>query len=112
MYVELRGSHGYFGLLAVDPAHQGEGLGRVLVEAAEAHCRVAGCTVLDIDVVNLRLELPAFYAKFGFQPVGTAPFHGTEKLKRPAHLIVMSKRSGRMEGRRTCGVAATRVVAG
>jgi GNAT superfamily N-acetyltransferase len=91
VYVELRGSHGYFGLLAADPEHQGEGLGRVLVEAAEAHCRRAGCTVLDIDVVNLRLELPAFYAKFGFQPRGTAPFPATEKLKRPAHLVLMSK---------------------
>jgi GNAT superfamily N-acetyltransferase len=91
VYVELRGSHGYFGLLAADPAHQGEGLGRALVEAAEAHFRAAGCTVLDIDVVNLRLELPAFYTKFGFREVGTAPFPGTEKLKRPAHLVVMSK---------------------
>jgi len=91
VYVERRGSHGYFGLLAVDPAHQGEGLGRMLVEAAEAHFRAAGCTVLDIDVVNLRLELPAFYSRFGFEPVGTAPFHGTERPKRPAHLVVMSK---------------------
>jgi len=91
VYVELREGRGYFGLLAADPARQGEGLGRALVEAAEAHCRSAGCTVLDIDVVNLRLELPAFYARFGFQPVGTAPFPGGARLKRPAHLVVMSK---------------------
>lgn len=91
VYVELRGNHGYFGLLAADPAQQGKGLGRILVEVAEAHCRSAGCTVLDIDVVNLRLELPAFYAKFGFTPTGTAPFPGGEKLKLPAHLVVMSK---------------------
>ena len=91
VYVELRGERGYFGLLSVDPARQGEGLARVLVEAAERHCREAGCVALDIDVVNLRVELPAFYAKFGLFPVGTAPFPADEKLSRPAHLIVMSK---------------------
>lgn len=89
--VELRGERGYFGLLSVDPARQGEGLGRALVEAAEAHCRAAGCVALDIDVVNLRTELPAFYAKFGLVPVSTAPFPAEEKLTRPAHLVVMSK---------------------
>jgi len=91
VYVELRGTRGYFGLLSVDPIHQGEGLGRVLVKAAEAHCRAAGCKVLDIDVVNLRTELPPFYAKFGLLPVGTAPFPAPEKLTQPVHLVVMSK---------------------
>jgi GNAT superfamily N-acetyltransferase len=91
VYVELRGTRGYFGLLSVDPAHQGSGLGRVLVEAAERHCRDAGCSALDIDVVNLRTELPAFYEKFGLRPVSTAPFPSPEKLTQPVHLIVMSK---------------------
>jgi GNAT superfamily N-acetyltransferase len=91
VYVELRGDRGYFGLLSVEPTHQGEGLGRALVEAAEAHCRAAGCAALEIDVVNLRTELPAFYAKFGFRPVATAPFPAPEKLTQPVHLIVMSK---------------------
>src|SRR5580658_1908514 len=31
VYVEVRGSRGYFGMLAVDPAHQGKGLGRTMV---------------------------------------------------------------------------------
>jgi len=91
VYVALRGPRGYFGLLSVDPIHQGEGLGRRLVEAAEAHCRAAGCEVLEIDVVNLRTELPTFYAQFGLLPVGTAPFPAPEKLTQPVHLVVMSK---------------------
>jgi GNAT superfamily N-acetyltransferase len=91
VFVELRGSRGYFGLLSVAPDRQGEGLGRVLVEAAEAHCRAAGCDALDMDVVNLRLELPAFYEKLGFRPVATAPFPAPDELTRSAHLIVMSK---------------------
>jgi GNAT superfamily N-acetyltransferase len=91
VYVEVRGGDGYFGMLSVDPARQGQGLGRALVQAAEAHCRAAGCAVLDIDVVNLRDELPAFYAAFGFAPRGTAPFPDPHKLRREAHLVVMSK---------------------
>jgi GNAT superfamily N-acetyltransferase len=94
VYVELRGGRGYFGLLSVDPARQGEGLGRVLVEAAETRCRAAGCAALEIDVVSLRTELPAFYEQFGLRPVGTAPFPAPEKLTQPVHLIVMSKPLG------------------
>jgi GNAT superfamily N-acetyltransferase len=91
LYVEVRGKRGYFGMLSVDPARQGEGLGRVLIEAVEEHCRTAGCADLDIDVVNLREELPAFYQQFGFRAAGTAPFHSTEKLRREAHLVFMTK---------------------
>jgi len=91
VYVELRGDRGYFGLLSVDPDAQGTGLGRVLVEAAVAHCRAAGCVALDIDIVNLRTELPSFYAKFGFTQTGTSPFPAPDKLSQPVHLVVLSK---------------------
>ena len=89
--VEVRGDRAYFGMLSVAPAHQKKDLGRVLIAAVEAHGRAAGCTALDIDVVNLREELPAFYALMGFTETGTAPFTKGHKLKRPVHLILMSK---------------------
>lgn len=91
VYVERRAERGYFGLLSVDPDVQGTGLGRILVEAAEAHCRAAGCGALEIDIVNLRTELPSFYAKFGFTPVGVTPFPTPGKLKQPVHLVQMRK---------------------
>ena len=91
VFVELRGARGFFALLAVDPVHQGQGLARRLVEAVEAHCRAAGCTSVDLDVVNLREELPAFYDRLGFKPIATAPFPDPHKLKRDAHLVLMSK---------------------
>jgi GNAT superfamily N-acetyltransferase len=78
-------------MLSVDPSQQGSGLGRALVEAAEDHCRASGCTVMDIDVVNLREELPAFYARLGYVETGTAPFPDPQKLKMPAHFILYSK---------------------
>lgn len=91
VYVELRGTRGYFGMLAVDPHRQGSGLGRLLVTAAEDHCRAAGCRFLDIDVVNVRSELPAFYAKFGYAPFDTGEFHSAAPLKRPVHVVKLTK---------------------
>jgi GNAT superfamily N-acetyltransferase len=35
VYIEIKADRGYFGLLSVDPARQGHGWGREMVEAAE-----------------------------------------------------------------------------
>lgn len=91
IFLKVTGERGYFGMLSVDPDRQKQGIGRRLVDAAESHCRTAGCRFLDIDVVNLRTELPAFYRHLGFAPYGTEPFHRPELLKQPAHLILMTK---------------------
>jgi len=91
VYTEQRGDRGYFGLLAVDPAQHGKGLGRTLVEAAEERLRRAGCIAMDISVVDLRTELPPFYRRLGYVETGTAPFPDPEKTTRPCHFILMSK---------------------
>jgi len=91
VYTEQRGDRGYFGLLAVDPAQHGKGLGRTLVEAAEERLRRAGCIAMDISVVDLRTELPPFYRRLGYVETGTAPFPDPEKATRPCHFILMSK---------------------
>lgn len=91
VWVDVHENRGHFAVLSVDPEFQGKGLARVLVDAVEAHCRKVGCEWLDIEVVNLRLELPPFYAKLGFRPNGTAVFTDISKLKREAHLNLMTK---------------------
>lgn len=93
--VELRGTTGYFGLLSVDPVEQRRGHARRLIAAVEDHCARHGCDTLDIDVVDLRTELPPFYAALGFVATDTAPFKDVHKLKRPAAMIVMRKALGR-----------------
>jgi GNAT superfamily N-acetyltransferase len=91
VYVELRGDRGYFGMLAVDPDRQGSGLGRSLVSAAEEYCRAASCLHIDIVMVNLRRELPAFYKQLGYVPTGVVPFPDASRLRQDAHLVVMTK---------------------
>jgi GNAT superfamily N-acetyltransferase len=93
IYCELRGDRGYFGMLAVDPGQQGLGLGRVLVEAAESHCRERGCGHMDIAVLSPRPELVPFYNKLGYLETGREPFPWAH-LAKPGvecHSIVMSK---------------------
>lgn len=91
VYVERRETGLYFAMLSVDPARQGQGHARRLIEAVETRAREAGCTALEIEVADLREELPAFYQKLGFVVTGEAPFHSSAKLERPAHLVLMRK---------------------
>ena len=91
VYVELRGERGYFGMLAVDPDRQKLGLGRLLVQAAEEYCRARSCRFIDIVMVNLRQELPAFYTRLGYEESGVAPFPDASRLRTDAHLVIMTK---------------------
>jgi GNAT superfamily N-acetyltransferase len=93
VYVEIKGERGYFGMLSVDPAQQGKGFSRPMVQAAEDHCRKHGCKAMDLTVVNLRTELPPLYRKYGYVETGTQEFRPSRPLKDgcKCHLIVMSK---------------------
>jgi len=91
VYVETRGERGYFGLLAVDPALQRSGLGSRLVAAAEKYCRAADCHFMDLTIVNLRRDLPAFYHRLGYMESGTLPFPADQHPSQPCHLVIMSK---------------------
>jgi len=70
VYLELRGERGYIGLLSVDPSRQNDGLGSRLMIAAEDRARELGCRFADLQIVNLRRELPAFYRKRGYLETG------------------------------------------
>lgn len=89
--IDVHGGAGHFAMLSVDPSHQGRGIARLLVSAVEEHCRRAGCDELQLEVVDLRTELPPFYERFGFQAAETVPFNNPHKLRREAHLVRMRK---------------------
>lgn len=91
IYVELRGERAYFGLLSVDPAQQGGGVGRRVIAAAEEHARAAGCRYMDIRVVNLRTELPPIYERLGYRHTGVEPWPEGAPSKVPCHFLCMTK---------------------
>ncbi|HXC70388.1 MAG TPA: GNAT family N-acetyltransferase [Pyrinomonadaceae bacterium] len=91
VYVELRGERSYLGLLSVDPTCQRGGLGSLLMSEAEKYCRERGSRFMDILIVNLRTDLPAFYQRRGYFENGTAPFPADVVTKIPCHFINMSK---------------------
>lgn len=91
VYVEPRADRAYLGLLSVHPARQRSGLGKRLMDAAEAHARDAGARYMDLRIVDLRQELPEFYQRLGYIVTGTAPFSNDIVTKRPCHFINMSK---------------------
>jgi RimJ/RimL family protein N-acetyltransferase len=96
IYLERRGEHGYFGMLAVDPARQTKGAGRAMIGMAEEHFRKLGCNAMDITVLSLRTDLPPYYRKLGYVENGTMEFHPTRPLAKGAecHIIKMTKGLG------------------
>jgi len=91
VYVEMRGTRSYLGLLSVDPACQQSGLGSLLMQEAEQYCRERGSRFMDILIVHLRDDLPPFYKKRGYQENGTSPFPADVETKVPVHFFNMSK---------------------
>jgi predicted N-acetyltransferase YhbS len=96
VYVELRGERAYLGLLSVAPSHQKAGLGRRLTAAVEEFAREQGARYMDLGIVNLRQELPALYARFGYTVTGTEPIPAAmeAQVSMPCHFVMMSKALG------------------
>jgi N-acetylglutamate synthase-like GNAT family acetyltransferase len=92
VYLECSGDRAYFGMLSIDPAEQGKGHGRHLIDAVEARARERECRFMDIHIVNLREELPGYYGRFGYVESGTLPFSDPSRASRPCHFVVMTKR--------------------
>lgn len=67
---------GYFGLFAVDPARQGGGIGRQVMNAAEKYAvETLKLKRLEMTVIWTRKELFAWYQRLGYEKTGeTAPF--------------------------------------
>jgi len=62
---------GYFGLFAVDPRHQGSGLGRQVLQIAEGYARdTLGLDRLEMSVIFTRAELIAWYMRRGYARTG------------------------------------------
>lgn len=65
----------YVGMLTVDPRRQAAGLGRALLDRADAVAREWDCRRLRMTVIHCRHELLAYYERRGYRRTGaTEPF--------------------------------------
>jgi GNAT superfamily N-acetyltransferase len=83
----------YLGLLTVSPHLQAGGIGRRLLEFAEAYAVSNHIPAISITVVNIRHELIAWYERRGYHLTGkTIAFpKGHNRPKVPVHLAEMKK---------------------
>jgi ribosomal protein S18 acetylase RimI-like enzyme len=92
VYVEAGPSGGgYIGMLSVDPALQGMGIGTRLVRIAEAMCEAMGATWVKLKIINLREELGRWYKSLGYREVGTSPYNPQRPVKQPCHFVEMRR---------------------
>jgi predicted N-acetyltransferase YhbS len=92
VYIETRGTRSYLGLLSVQPARQGTGIGRQLVTSAENFALQSGAHVMDLRVISARRDqLLPFYQRLGYEFIRTEPFPADLDTKVPAHYILLSK---------------------
>lgn len=92
VFIEPRGARAHLGLVSVEPAQQGNGIGSQLMAAAETHCRSAGFREMELRFINHRTELDRFYRRMGFTPTGLKEEAGTHRIKVPFHFVQMIKR--------------------
>ena len=60
------GHRGWLNYVGVDPEARLKGLGRLLVEEAEARLRALGCPKVNLQVLSDNGEVKAFYQKLGY----------------------------------------------
>lgn len=88
--------HAYFGMFAVRPGHQGQGIGRRVLDAATLWARAWRVPDLRLSVLNERHELIAWYQRRDFVLTGeSVPFGVDDELGRPLReglaLLTMSR---------------------
>jgi GNAT superfamily N-acetyltransferase len=91
IFIEPRAQQAHLGLVSVEPARQGEGLGAELMTAAEARCRAAGFREMELRFINHRSELERFYQRMGFSSTGVTEPPPPARTKVPFHFVQMTK---------------------
>ncbi|MQA73559.1 MAG: GNAT family N-acetyltransferase [Solirubrobacterales bacterium] len=91
------------GLVSVEPARWGNGVGRQLVRSAEALMRSRGVTIMQLELLvpkgwdhPEKDRLRAWYTRLGYRVVRTAPFeqvaaHLASRLATPCAFLVFRK---------------------
>lgn len=91
----LENGYLYLGMLSVDPARQGAGIGKQLLAAAGEHARAEGLRGVEMQVLSPRAELIAWYERHGYRPTGERrPYQTDPRFGRPMReldFVVLAK---------------------
>ncbi|UOR07528.1 GNAT family N-acetyltransferase [Hymenobacter aerilatus] len=97
-YLHVQPPQLYLGMLSVQPTLQAQGVGRLLLQAAEQHARQYGCHRIKITVISDRTELLAWYERHGYQRTGATEAFPTDPRfgvpRKPLALLVLTKSLG------------------
>jgi ribosomal protein S18 acetylase RimI-like enzyme len=96
--VQLKQEHGklYLGMLTVLPTMQTKGIGKKLLQAAEAEAKKQYCSSIFMTVISVRKELIEWYERHGYKATGERkPFAFTDprfgQPKRELEFLVLEK---------------------
>ncbi|HET7899447.1 MAG TPA: GNAT family N-acetyltransferase [Flavisolibacter sp.] len=95
VYLEKKEHRLYLGMLTVDPALQGKGLGAHLMKAAEEKAAELNCDIIQMSVITERESLIHYYQRKGFHDTGERlPFPDDPAFgipKQPLQFMIMEK---------------------
>jgi len=100
VYLERRENRMYLGLLSIDPAQQGKGYGRKLMDAAEEFAIRGGCVAMDLRTISPRSDIQPFYERLGYTVTGTSPIPPDIPMTVPGDFVHMSKLLVTVQGAR------------
>jgi GNAT superfamily N-acetyltransferase len=106
VHLQRSGSEACLGMLTIEPALQGTGLGRRFLEEAERLVRDAwGSTAMLMTVISVRDELIAYYERRGYartgelRPFPTSPRFGVPKVDRLEFAVLRKELAGQSADR-------------
>jgi ribosomal-protein-alanine acetyltransferase len=93
--MEFYAVHAHLNLLAVQPGHQRQGIGRQLLAWLESSARTAGIFKVNLELRANNEGARAFYEKLGYRMAGrrTAYYDGREDAVRMTHDLTISSAS-------------------
>lgn len=95
VYLEKKNRVLYLGMLTVKPSRQANGIGAMLMQAAEENARHRDCNRIQMTVITERESLIQYYLRKGYRDTGErAPFPDDPAFgipKRPLQFMVMEK---------------------
>ncbi len=95
VHLQIQDTKLYLGMLSVSPLQQAKGIGKQLLQAAEAYAKEKLLSAIFMTVIDLRTELIEWYKRNGYVPTGeTKPFDIDELFGipvEPLHFIVLEK---------------------